>query len=71
PAVAKSALEAINGVGPAMAKQFEAAGVKTPAAMAKLSNVKMAAILAKCGPRYRSADSAKIQAYRDAATAAK
>lgn len=71
PATPKSPLEAINGVGPAMAKHFEAAGVKTPAAMAKLSNVKMAAILEKCGPRYRNADAAKMDAYRKAATAAK
>jgi hypothetical protein len=54
-----------------MAAQFEAAGVKTPAAMAKLSNVKMIEILDKCGPRYRNASTEKAQAYRDAATAAK
>jgi predicted flap endonuclease-1-like 5' DNA nuclease len=71
PAAPASALQSIKGVGPAMAAQFEAAGVKTPAAMAKLSNVKMAVILAKCGPRYRNADSAKMQSYRDAAKAAK
>jgi|GEM_PF-2083505 len=71
PAVESSALQAVNGVGPALAKQFEAAGIKTPAALAKLSNVKMGAILANCGPRYRNADAAKMQAYRDAATAAK
>lgn len=71
PAVPVSALVAIVGVGPAMAAKFEEAGVKTPAALSKLSNVKMAAILAKCGPRYRNADSTKMQAYRDAATAAK
>lgn len=71
PAAPVSALQAIKGVGPAMAAQFEAAGVKTPAAMAKLSNTKMADILAKCGPRYRNADSAKMQTYRDAAKAAK
>jgi predicted flap endonuclease-1-like 5' DNA nuclease len=71
PAVPASALVAIAGVGPAMAAKFEEAGVKTPAALSKLSNVKMAAILAKCGPRYRNADSTKMQAYRDAATAAK
>lgn len=71
PVVEPSALEAIKGVGPAMARQFEAAGVKTPAAMAKLSNVKMKAILENCGPRYRNADDAKMQTYRDAAMAAK
>lgn len=71
PAVPASALVAIAGVGPAMAAKFEEAGVKTPAALAKLSNVKMAAILAKCGPRYRNADSAKMQTYRDAAAAVK
>lgn len=71
PAGPVSPLLAIKGVGPAMAVQFEAAGVKTPAAMAKLSNVKMADILAKCGPRYRNADATKMQAYRDAAAAAK
>ncbi len=71
PAAPASPLQAIKGVGPAMAAQFEAAGVKTPAAMAKLSNTKMAAILEKCGPRYRNADATKMQAYRDAATAAK
>lgn len=71
PKTPASALEAINGVGPAMAKQFEAAGVKTPAQMAKLSNKKMAEILEKCGPRYRNATPAKMDAYRKAATAAK
>jgi predicted flap endonuclease-1-like 5' DNA nuclease len=71
PAVPASPLIVIAGVGPAMAAKFEEAGVKTPAAMAKLSNVKMAAILAECGPRYRNADSTKMQAYRDAAAAAK
>jgi len=71
PAVPASPLQAVAGVGPAMAAKFEEAGVKTPAAMAKLSNTKMAAILAKCGPRYRNADSAKMQSYRDAAAAAR
>jgi len=71
PATPKLALEAVAGVGPAMARQFEASGVKTPAAMAKLSNVKMAAILAKCGPRYRNTTTAKMDEYRKAATAAK
>jgi predicted flap endonuclease-1-like 5' DNA nuclease len=71
PAVPASPLVAIAGVGPAMAAKFEESGVKTPAALAKLSNVKMAAILAKCGPRYRNADSAKMQTYRDAAAAVK
>lgn len=71
PKTPASALEAINGVGPAMAKQFEAAGVKTPAQMAKLSNKKMAEILEKCGPRYRNATPAKMDTYRKAATAAK
>lgn len=71
PKVEPSALQAIQGVGPAMAKQFEAAGVKTPAAMASLSNEKMAAILENCGPRYRNATPEKMDAYRAAATAAK
>lgn len=71
PVVAKSALEAIKGVGPAMAKAFEAAGVKTPAQMAKLSNVKMTEILNGVGPRYKNPTTEKIQAYREAATAAK
>lgn len=71
PVVAKSALEAIKGVGPAMARAFEAAGVKTPAQMAKLSNVKMAEILDGVGPRYKNPSTEKIQAYREAATAAK
>jgi len=66
-----SPLQAIKGVGPAMAAQFEAAGVKTPAQMAKLSNAKMSAILDKCGPRYRNATPEKMDVYRKAATAAK
>ncbi|TXF85239.1 hypothetical protein FUA23_20775 [Neolewinella aurantiaca] len=71
PAAPASALLAIAGVGPAMAAKFEEAGIKTPAAMAKLSNPKMAAILANCGPRYSNADSVKMQKFRDAAAAAK
>ncbi|MEM9528729.1 MAG: helix-hairpin-helix domain-containing protein, partial [Bacteroidota bacterium] len=67
----KSPLEAINGVGPPMAKKFEEAGIKTPAKFASLSNAKMSAILANCGPRYRNATPEKMQGYRDAAKAAK
>ena len=67
PATPVSPLVAIPGFGPALAKHFEAAGVKTPAAVAKLSNSKMSAILQNCGRRYQNADSARMQAYRDAA----
>ena len=63
----KSPLEAIAGVGPGLAANFEAAGVKSPAGLAKMSNDKMAAVLAKSGPRYRNADSVKMQSLRDAA----
>ena len=74
PRVAKapaSPLVAIDGFGPALARQFEAAGVKTPAAVAKLPNAKMAAILATCVPRYRNATPEKMEAYRAAAAKAK
>jgi predicted flap endonuclease-1-like 5' DNA nuclease len=71
PKAPASPLQAIEGFGPALARNFEAAGVNTPAKVAALSNVKMAEILAKCGPRYRNATPEKMDAYRKAAKAAK
>jgi len=71
PVVPQSVLQTIPGVGPAMAKRFEEAGVKTVAAFAKLSNAKMQPILETCGPRYRNADAVKMQGYRDAAASVK
>lgn len=66
-----SPLQAIKGFGPTLARNFEAAGVNTPAKVAALSNAKMAEILANCGPRYRNATPEKMEAYRQAAKAAK
>ncbi len=66
-----SPLQAIVGVGPTMAAQFEAAGVKTPSAMSKLSNAKMTEILNQCGPRYRNPTPDKLAALKAAAAEAK
>lgn len=71
PAVPLSPLQVIPGFGPSLAKNFEAAGVKSPAGVAKLSDKRMKAILEKCGPRYRNADEAKMKAMREAAASVK
>ncbi len=67
---APSVLTQINGVGATMAKRFEEAGVTTINQFAKLSDNKMKEVLEKCGPRYRNADSEKMESYRENARAA-
>ena len=67
---APSVLTQINGVGATMAKRFEEAGVTTINQFSKLSDTKMKEVLEQCGPRYRNADSDKMEKYRENARAA-
>ena len=62
-----SPLTKISGVGVTMATRFEEAGVTTVEQFSKLSDEDMKEVLEKCGPRYRSADSARMEGYREAA----
>ncbi len=62
-----SPLTKISGVGVTMATRFEEAGVTTVEEFSKLSDDDMKEVLQKCGPRYRSADAARMEGYREAA----
>ncbi len=62
-----SVLTQIPGVGATMAARFEEAGVNSVDQFANLSDDDMKEVLIKCGPRYRSADSARMEGYREAA----
>ncbi len=62
-----SPLTKISGVGVTMATRFEEAGVTTVEQFSKLSDDDMKEVLQKCGPRYRSADAARMEGYREAA----
>ena len=62
-----SPLTKINGVGVTMATRFEESGVTTVEQFSQLSDEDMKEVLQKCGPRYRSADSARMEGYREAA----
>ncbi|MCP9235016.1 hypothetical protein [Lewinella sp. JB7] len=59
-----SELTKISGVGATMAARFEEAGVKTIEEFAQLNDDQMKDVLQKCGPRYRNADSDKMEMYR-------
>ncbi len=50
-----------------MAARFEEAGVTTVDQFAALNDDDMKEVLMKCGPRYRSADGARMESYREAA----
>ncbi|NJB86241.1 putative flap endonuclease-1-like 5' DNA nuclease [Lewinella marina] len=60
-----SVLTKISGVGVTMAKRFEESGVTSIEQFAKLSDDEMKEVLQKCGPRYRNADSEKMESYRE------
>ena len=54
-----------------MAAKFEAAGIETPAQLVAASNSKLTEVLNECGPRYRNPIPAKLQSFREAASAVK
>ncbi|THH39825.1 hypothetical protein [Neolewinella litorea] len=63
----ESELTKISGVGVTMAKRFEEAGVTSIEQFANLSDDDMKDVLQKCGPRYRNADSDRMESYRESA----
>lgn len=67
PPTPDSPLRAVKGVGPAMARAFEAAGVKTPADMAGLSDDKMRDVLNGIGRRYNNPSDEMIAEFKQSA----
>ena len=70
PVVEKHPLEAISGVGPAVAKAMDAKGIKTPGDVANTSDDQLRDIFNGIGRRYNNPTDEKLQSFRDAATAA-
>ena len=67
PPAPESPLRAVAGIGPAMARAFEAAGVTTPSELAASSDDKMREVLNGIGRRYNNPSDQMIADFRQAA----